>query len=52
MKCHGTYLIHDDDLKILWMGSGRNRRGCGMCGEELETEVLKTEALCSGSDSE
>lgn len=36
---HGTYLIHDDDLRIRWVGAGTNVNGAWLCGLELEEEI-------------
>ena len=36
---HGTYLLHDDELRIRWVGSGFNVNGGWLCGIEMEEGV-------------
>jgi len=36
---HSTYLIHDDELRIKWIGEGRNANGAMLFGDELESEI-------------
>ena len=37
---HDTFLIHDDDLRILWVGSGTNVNGCWLSGIEMEERAI------------
>jgi len=57
----GTYLIHDDDLRILWVGSGTNANGGWLSGITCDAMVLQhlervdlrhapMMKLCSGGD--
>jgi hypothetical protein len=38
---HETYLIHDEECKVRWVGCGTNANGGWLCGEELEQEVQR-----------
>ena len=37
---HGTYLLRDVEVRIRWVGAGKNAGGGWLDGEELEHEVV------------
>jgi hypothetical protein len=37
---HGTYLLRDDQVRIRWVGVGKNAGGGWLDGEELEHDVV------------
>ena len=37
---HNTYLICDSDLRLRWVGAGRNAGGCMLHGYDLEWECV------------